>query len=73
VKLDLLRRVIMTMQVFHQGENLPAITVSIGVAVAGEQETDGAALLARADVALYLAKEQGRNRVIVATAAAADT
>ena len=66
VKLDLLRRVIMTMQVFHQGENLPAITVSIGVAAAGEQETDGAALLSRADAALYLAKEQGRNRVIAA-------
>ena len=67
-RLDNVRQAIMDMQVLHQGENLPAITVSIGVAAAGEQETDGAALLGRADAALYLAKEQGRNRVIASGA-----
>ena len=68
VKLNTVRRAIMAMRVLYQGETLPAITVSVGVAAAGEQETDGAALLGRADAALYLAKEQGRNRVIASGA-----
>ena len=64
VKLDILRRIIMAMQVPYQGENLPTITVSIGVAAAEDQKTDAVALLGRADAALYLAKERGRNRVL---------
>ena len=43
------------------------ITVSIGVAVADEQATDVRALIETADSALYRAKKQGRNRVVVAT------
>lgn len=43
------------------------ITVSIGVAVASEQSTDVRALIETADNALYRAKNQGRNRVVVAT------
>ena len=65
VKLDMLRRVIMAMRAPYQGGDLQAITVSIGVAATGAQEVDAAALLSRADAALYQAKEQGRNRVIV--------
>jgi diguanylate cyclase (GGDEF)-like protein/PAS domain S-box-containing protein len=64
-RLESLRRAIMQMRILHQGGDLPAITVSIGVAAAEEQEVDAAALLARADTALYQAKEQGRNRVVV--------
>jgi len=70
IRLDSLRCAIMQLRVVYKKDDLPTITVSIGIAAAGEQETDGAALLGRADTALYLAKEQGRNRVIVATAAA---
>jgi diguanylate cyclase (GGDEF)-like protein len=55
----------MQLRVLYQGGELPAITVSIGVTAAGEQEVDAAALLARADAALYQAKEQGRNRVVI--------
>ncbi len=43
------------------------ITVSIGVAVADSQSTDVRALIETADGALYRAKKQGRNRVVVAS------
>ena len=47
-------------------EGLPPITVSIGVATNRPDEAEIDALLARADRALYKAKDEGRNRVEVA-------
>nr|WP_255457778.1 GGDEF domain-containing protein [Rhodanobacter sp. K2T2] len=49
------------------GQSL-ALTVSVGVAVAAINDRDGAALLQRADAALYEAKRAGRNRVKAAVA-----
>lgn len=46
-----------------------AVTVSIGLSGFAPGEADAVALLGRADQALYQAKEQGRNRVVVAEAA----
>ena len=43
-----------------------ALTVSVGVTAAQPGERDVAALLRRADAALYEAKRTGRNRVVVA-------
>lgn len=43
----------------------PRYTVSIGVATLQPEETTISALLARADAAMYRAKHQGRNRVVV--------
>jgi diguanylate cyclase (GGDEF)-like protein len=40
-----------------------SVTVSIGVAVLGQHGSDLFELLAAADVALYRAKDAGRNRV----------
>jgi diguanylate cyclase (GGDEF)-like protein len=44
-------------------KTLPGITASFGVACYPEHGKDGVAVLNAADVALYSAKEQGRNRV----------
>jgi len=50
----------------HAGSPVaPHVTVSIGVAQLIKPAPDGAALLAAADAALYLAKRQGRRRVVL--------
>lgn len=51
----------------HEGRPIP-VTVSVGVAALRPGDEGPAALLARADAALYLAKEAGRNRVILEAA-----
>ncbi len=53
---------------FPGGEGQPGgmLTISVGAASLGPDET-GADLLARADTALYEAKDQGRNCVVTAT------
>ena len=51
----------------HKADEL-RFTVSIGVATLADSDRDFAALLARADEALYRAKAAGRNRVATAVA-----
>jgi diguanylate cyclase (GGDEF)-like protein len=48
------------------GQNLSAVTVSIGVAVFPEHGESSTEILKAADAALYLAKHAGRNRVCMA-------
>jgi diguanylate cyclase (GGDEF)-like protein len=48
---------------WHTGQPI-AFTVSVGVATRAAGETDTAAILKRADEALYKAKDGGRNRVM---------
>jgi len=50
----------------HQGRQAINLTVSIGVATAGEGLKNGDALFKMADEALYRAKKSGRNRVMMA-------
>jgi two-component system cell cycle response regulator len=49
------------------GDDLIAVMVSGGVAEAHAEEVSGAALVRRADIALYHAKEGGRNRIVLYT------
>lgn len=52
--------------VVHQGQSVGPITVSIGVAELPQHGTTAKELLESADVALYRAKREGRDRVEVA-------
>ena len=47
------------------GETIP-VTVSIGITVMKPADSSGATSLARSDIALYRAKDRGRNRIEIA-------
>lgn len=64
VRLEKLRQALMELRVPCEEGELPAITVSIGVAAAESVEPNAAALLNRADAALYQAKARGRNCIV---------
>ena len=49
-----------------QSAGLPRVTFSAGVALLDGEDADGPALVKRADQALYRAKREGKNRVLVA-------
>jgi len=55
------------MRVAHLGQELPRVTVSIGVAMFPQHGGLGENLMRQADAALYRAKRAGRNRVETAT------
>ena len=59
---DTLRRELADLPVGWKGE-VVRVTASFGVSVAMPSEVDPTALIARADAALYRAKNQGRNCV----------
>ena len=63
-RLEDLRFAVMRLPMSYRNGDLPAITVSVGLTVARPDEVDAAAVLGRADAALYQAKQQGRNRVV---------
>jgi diguanylate cyclase (GGDEF)-like protein len=55
------------MQVMHEGQILPALTTSIGLALFPEHGMGPEILLAQADQALYRAKSLGRNQIVIAS------
>jgi len=71
-KADTIRQMVADTVMAHEGTEL-RVTVSGGVAGFPEHGQDGETLFNRADEALYAAKHGGRNRVVVAQAAAIDT
>jgi len=60
---EVLRAKIEALSVRYLDKNLPAITISIGVAAFPEAGDNPQSVLKAADDALYRAKESGRNRV----------
>jgi diguanylate cyclase (GGDEF)-like protein len=52
-------------RVQHRGRDLEPVSISLGVAVFPEHGTTGASLLRSADHALYRAKAEGRDRLVV--------
>ena len=53
------------LRVNHLNQDLGGITLSLGVSLFPEHASDAAALIKTADVALYRAKRDGRNRVVM--------
>jgi len=64
----LIERIEATPFPIHRGTRAIPVTVSIGVAAREAGDTAAGEMLKRADLALYRAKQQGRNRVIAAAA-----
>jgi diguanylate cyclase (GGDEF)-like protein len=67
-KTEWLRQAIATLVLSHAGQNLGLITMSFGIAIFPEHGSDSAALFQAADMALYQAKNEGRNRVEISRA-----
>lgn len=66
-RLDSVRQALTCLRVRHQVQELPPISVSIGLASMEPIDLTPDTVLARADVALYRAKLNGRNRIEVNT------
>ena len=66
-RLEQLRGELARMVVRQEGQSIPAVTVSIGVAFYPVHGQTSQSLLQAADHALYRAKEMGRDRIEVAT------
>jgi diguanylate cyclase (GGDEF)-like protein len=62
---DILRQGVKDLTVDIPGVKLPQISVSVGVACYPEHGNDNEKLLQAVDQALYLAKQQGRGRVVM--------
>jgi diguanylate cyclase (GGDEF)-like protein/PAS domain S-box-containing protein len=63
-----IRSKIRDLSAMHQGQTMGILTLSIGVAELPDHGTTPKELLAAADAALYRAKREGRDRVVVASA-----
>jgi diguanylate cyclase (GGDEF)-like protein/PAS domain S-box-containing protein len=63
---ELLRQNAHHLDIQFEGQTLEAVTLSIGVAVFPEDGSSSAAILKAVDDALYRAKREGRDRVVLA-------
>jgi diguanylate cyclase (GGDEF)-like protein len=66
--MDKFRKEVVSLGVVHEySPAFPVVTVSVGIAMTtpADEYIDAKEFLKRADQALYLAKHQGRNRVVL--------
>ncbi len=63
---EAIREEVSRMEVIHEGKDIGPVTLSIGVAAYPEHGETADEIVRVADTALYRAKREGRNRVIVA-------
>ena len=62
---DQMREEVKNLEVHYSGELLASITLSMGISTYPDQGTNAEDLLRVADAALYRAKQEGRDRVII--------
>jgi diguanylate cyclase (GGDEF)-like protein len=62
---DRLRESVKQLVVSYHGQSVGSVTMSAGVAAFPDHGTTGEALVQAADAALYRAKGDGRDRVVV--------
>lgn len=65
---ELLRSNVTSLNLEHEGQRVGPITLSLGVAAFPQHGSSGSALLKAADIALYRAKKEGRNRTVIGDA-----
>ncbi len=63
---ETIRQNLSSLELQFQGQSLPAVTASFGIAAFPEHGDDWDAVVRLADSALYRAKAEGRDRVVVA-------
>jgi diguanylate cyclase (GGDEF)-like protein len=66
VRAERIRSKLRELTILHQGTAVGMVTVSVGVAELPQHGTTPKTLLEAADAALYLAKREGRDRVVMA-------
>ncbi len=59
------RKILETTKIDFQGQKIPMATISAGISAFPTHGCDGERLLSAADQALYLSKENGRNRITI--------
>lgn len=69
-RIEALRQTIKTLMIEHHGQLLPPVTISGGIASFPAHALERDTLIDIADAALYQAKHDGRNRVVIAESAA---
>lgn len=68
-----IRTGIEAMQLIHHDRILPKVTVSIGISIFPDNGQDVKSLIENADIALYQAKKEGRNKVVLVTTGSHNT